>query len=146
MLRVTRIAGAVLGLGSCTLALAAAPATAAPKPVTGGTVVTGVQLVKGGQAAKVGITVVCTPGFPRILTEVWVYQIGSPTSGPSGTQYEATESIGSIECTGKAQRYKVVVTPTPTTQGQLSRGEASVLVGGFSEGFPDVSSHPVIIK
>lgn len=145
MLKVTKIAGGVLGLGCCTLALAATPASAAPKPVSEGTEVTRVKLVDGGSAAKVDITVVCTPGVPRILTEIWVYQTGTPTSGPSGTQYEATDSIGTVECTGKAQRFKVLVTPTPTTQGQLSRGAASVLIGGYTDFYPDVSSQNVVI-
>jgi hypothetical protein len=148
MLKPTKLIGAVLGLGCSTLALSATPASAAPEaePVIDVRDVTRVGLMDRGRAAKVAITVVCPPAASRELTVVEVAQYGTRTSGPSGTHYESTGSIGFLECTGKAQRFIVVVTPLPSSQGRLSRGAAIVTIGGYEGPYPLVTNEYVRIR
>ena len=88
----------------------------------------------------------CPLGESRLLTVVDVAQYGTPTSGASGTFYESTESIEAIDCTGKAQRIKVILIPRPDSTGLLSRGAAMVTIGGYEGPYPLVTNHDVLIR
>ena len=128
-----RALGLTLASVASMAAMAATPATAAePANEPKGFDVTRVKLIRGGEAAKVRLTVTCPVGV-TFAVAVEVIQDATP-GGKFDAYYHSTKpTVGT--CTGRVQRLKVLVVPDTSgdfapLNGRLTKGAAYETVGG----------------
>lgn len=141
------LAGVVLAV-TATAAPADAREKRGPADEVGRTI-TRVQLVRGGDAAKVTIELLCTKGQTFSLF-VEVIQDGAVDDLVFDAYYTSKERVDG-SCTGRQQRLRVLTVPytggpLSSPDSRLKKGPALETIGGDVDGFPEVTVHEVPVR